>query len=72
MVNPTWAKTTLSNDDHFNESLSNAKYLNHLGNLESPALAQEDVTDRHSDIGEVDLSVTTRTVLESENTAKWF
>ena len=47
-------------------------YLYHLGNLESPSLAQEDVTDGDSNIGEVYLSVTTRTVLESENTAKWF
>ena len=44
----------------------------HLSNLESPPLSQEDVTDRDSDICEVNLSVTTWTVLESENTTRWF
>ena len=56
--------------NYMRASLSNTMNFYHLGNFESPPLAQEDVTDRDSNISEVDLSVTTRTVLESENTAK--
>ena len=48
----------------------NEKEIYHLSNLESSPLAQEDSCDGDSDVIEVDLCVTTWTVLESENTAK--